>query len=45
MSLFENYERRIDKINATLKEYGISSVEECKEISLAIGFDCDKIVR
>ena len=45
MSLFENYERRIDKINATLKEYGISSVEECKEITLAKGIDCDKIVR
>ena len=45
MALFEGYERRIDKINATLKEYGISSVEECKEICLAHGVDCDKIVR
>ena len=45
MALFENYERRIDKINAVLAQYGISSVEECKEITLAKGIDCDKIVR
>ena len=29
MALFENYERRIDKINGVLAQYGISSVEEC----------------
>ena len=45
MALFEGYERRIDKINGVLKEYGISSVEECREICLAKGVDCDKIVR
>ncbi|MBQ2703909.1 MAG: GGGtGRT protein, partial [Clostridia bacterium] len=45
MALFEGYERRIDKINAVLKEYGINSVEECREITLAKGIDCDKIVR
>ena len=45
MSLFEGYERRIDKINGVLKEYGISSVEECKDICLAKGVDCDTIVR
>ena len=45
MSLFEGYERRIDKINGVLKEYGISSVEECKDICLSKGVDCDKIVR
>ncbi len=45
MALFEGYERRIEKINATLKEYGIKSVEECKEICLAKGVDCDKLVR
>jgi len=32
MALFENYERRIDKINGVLAQYGISSVEECKKI-------------
>ena len=45
MALFESYERRVDKINAVLAEYGISSIEECKEITLAKGVDCDKIVR
>ena len=45
MSLFEGYERRIDKINGVLEEYGISSIEECKDICLAKGVDCDKIVR
>ena len=45
MALFESYERRIDKISAVLAEYGIKSVEECKEITLAKGIDCDKIVR
>jgi hypothetical protein len=45
MALFEGYERRVEKINAVLKEYGISSIEECKEITLAKGVDCDKIVR
>ena len=45
MALFESYERRIDKINACLKDYGISYVEECKDITLAKGIDCDKIVR
>ena len=45
MALFENYERRVDKINAVLAEYGIKSIEECREITLAKGIDCDKIVK
>ena len=45
MALFEGYERRIEKINATLKEYDISSVEECRDICLEKGVDCDKLVR
>ena len=45
MALFENYERREAKILATLKEYGINSIEECRDITLAKGVDCDKIVR
>ena len=45
MALFENYERRVDKINGVLAEYGIKSIEECREITLAKGIDCDKIVR
>ena len=45
MALFESYERRVDKINEVLKEYGISSIEECKKITMDLGIDCDKIVR
>ncbi len=44
MALFENYERRIDKINAVLAQYGIGSVEECREICKAKGFDPYDIV-
>ena len=39
MALFESYERRIDKINSVLAQYGISSVEECRDICKAAGFD------
>ncbi|MBO4864095.1 MAG: GGGtGRT protein [Eubacterium sp.] len=39
MALFESYERREPQILATLKEYGISSIEECKEITEAAGLD------
>ena len=44
MALFENYERREAKILATLKEYGIGSIEECKAICDAKGIDPYKIV-
>ncbi len=39
MALFEGYERKIDKINGVLAQYGIASVEECREICQAKGFD------
>ena len=39
MALFESYERREPQILACLQEYGISSVEECKEICDAAGID------
>ena len=39
MALFESYERREPQILAVLKEYGISSIEECKEITDAAGID------
>ncbi|MBO6162291.1 MAG: GGGtGRT protein [Eubacterium sp.] len=39
MALFESYERREPQILAALKEYGISSIEECKEICDAAGID------
>ena len=44
MALFENYERRRDKINGVLAQYGLSSVEECREICKAKGFDPYDIV-
>ncbi len=39
MALFESYERREPQILAALKQYGISSIEECKEITEAAGLD------
>ena len=39
MALFEGYERKINKINGVLAQYGISSVEECKTICEEKGFD------
>ena len=39
MALFESYERREPQILAVLKEYGISSIEECKDICDAAGID------
>ena len=45
MELFESYDRRIDKILGVLKEYGIGSVEECRDICAAAGLDPYKIVK
>ena len=45
MALFESYERRNDKINSVLSQYGISSVEECRDICKAAGFDPYEIVK
>ena len=45
MALFESYERRIEKINSVLSQYGIKSVEECREICKAAGFDPYEIVK
>ena len=44
MAHFEGYERREAKILAALKEYGISSIDECKAICDAKGIDPYKIV-
>ncbi len=43
--LFEGYERRIKQIEAVLSSYGISSVEECKEICDAKGVNVYDIVK
>ena len=39
MALFESYERREPQILAVLKQYGISSIEECKKITDDAGID------
>ena len=44
MAKFEGYERREAKILAALAEYGINSIDECKEICDAYGIDPYKIV-
>ena len=45
MALFESYERRIDKINGVLQANGIGSIEECREMCQAKGFDPYEIVK
>ena len=45
MALFENYDRRIAKINGVISQYGISSVEECRDICKAAGFDPYEIAK
>ncbi len=45
MITFEGYERRIDKINAALKEAGIKDLEEARKICLDKGIDVEKIVK
>jgi len=43
MALFESYERREKQILEVLKKYGINSIEECRDICQAKGFDPYKI--
>lgn len=45
MDLFENYTRRIDKINAVLNEYGIKDLNEAAEICKSKGFNPYDIVK
>ena len=45
MITFAGYERRIDKINAVLNEYGISGLEEATKICDDAGADAAGIVR
>jgi hypothetical protein len=45
MATFEGYERRIDKINAELKKYGINGLDDAKAIVDAKGIDVFGIVR
>lgn len=39
MALFESYDRRINKINAALNQYGIKDIDEAKAICDAKGID------
>ncbi len=45
MITFESYERRIDKINAVLAQYGIASIDEAKEICDKAGINPYDIVK
>lgn len=45
MALFEGYERRIEKINGVLKQYGIASLEEARSMCEANGTDVYTIVK
>ena len=45
MVKFEGQERRMPKIEACLKEYGISSLEDAKELCLSKGIDVEKIFK
>ena len=45
MITFEGYERRINKINKCLAEYGFKDLEEVRSYALEKGVDAEQIVR
>ncbi len=45
MALFEGYERRIEKINTVLAQWGIASLEEARALCEAKGVDVHSIVK
>ncbi|XVG95490.1 GGGtGRT protein [Eubacteriales bacterium KG127] len=45
MATFENYERRIDKINRVMAEYGIKDFEEARQLCLDRGFNPMELVK
>ena len=45
MAKFEGQERRMPKIEAALKEYGMSSLEEARDLCLSKGIDVESIVK
>jgi len=45
MALFEGYERRIDKVNKTLSEYGIKDLTEAQQLCTDAGVDVIAIVK
>jgi len=42
---FENMERRMDGINASMAKHGIKDLEEARQICLDLGIDVEEIVR
>ena len=42
---FENYERRIDKIEKVMSQYGIKDLEDARQICVDRGFDPLELVR
>lgn len=45
MVTFEGYDRRIDKINETIKKYNLKNLENCKNICQNAGINVENIVR
>ena len=45
MAQFEGKERRMPKINACLKDYGMETLEEARDLCLSKGIDVEKIVK
>ena len=45
MQQFEGYERRIDKINGVLAQYGLKDLDEAKALCLSKGIDVEKLVK
>lgn len=45
MANFESKERRMPKIEACLKKYGLSSLEDANELCLSKGINCEQIVK
>lgn len=45
MITFENYDRKIEKINAVLADYGIRDLEDAADICRKAGFDPSQIVK
>ena len=45
MAKFEGQERRMPKIEAALKEYGMTSLEEARDLCLSKGIDVESIIK
>ena len=45
MAKFEGQERRMPKIEAALKEYGMTSLEEARDLCFSKGIDVESIVK